>query len=237
MNAQNIFEKRDFTDSEKNKLLYNILFPEKSCDDKLYPIVLFLHGAGERGNDNEKSLTHIKELFLNAENKKNYPTFVIVPQCPEDERWVEVSWKLETHIKPEIASKSMNSTIQLLNYLIENFPIDKNRIYITGLSMGGFGTWDAICRYPDFFAAAIPICGGGDENTASQIVNIPIWAFHGDNDKAVNVSRSRNMINALRKAGGNPKYTEYKGVGHGSWINAYRETELLKWLFSNKKAN
>ena len=97
--------------------------------------------------------------------------------------------------------------------------------------MGGFGTWDAIARYPDKFAAAVPICGGGDENTAKLIAGIPIWAFHGADDQVVKVERSRNMMNAIKKEGGNPLYSEYKGVGHGSWIPAYKETELLKWLF------
>jgi len=235
MDTKNYFTKKTFTNTKNQKLLYNILIPEKSCSKEQYPLVLFLHGAGERGDDNETPILHIKKLFLDKENKKNFPAFVIVPQCPKEQRWVEVSWKLSKHKQPKQVSEPLGLTMELLKSLIEKYPIDTNRIYITGLSMGGFGVWDAISRYPNFFAAAIPICGGGDENNASKIVNTPIWAFHGDNDKAVNVSRTRNMINAIKKQGGNPKYNEYKGVGHGSWVKAYKEPQILKWLFSKKK--
>ncbi len=235
MDTQNYFTKKVFTNSKNQKLLYNILIPDKSCKKEQYPLVLFLHGAGERGSDNETPILHIKNLFLDKENKKNFPAFVIAPQCPKDQRWVEVSWKLKKHTQPMQVSKPLGLTMELIKSLIEKYPIDTNRIYITGLSMGGFGTWDAISRYPDYFAAAIPICGGGDENNASKIVNTPIWAFHGDNDKAVNVSRTRNMINAMKQQGGNPKYTEYKGVGHLSWVNAYKEPDILKWLFSKHR--
>ena len=235
MSNRNYFTKKKYTNSENQELLYNILLPEKSCEKEQYPLILFLHGAGERGNDNETPILHIKSLFLDTKNKKNFPAYVVVPQCPVGERWVEVSWRLDKHTQPKQVSKPLGLTMELLKSLIEKYPIDTNRIYITGLSMGGFGTWDAISRYPNFFAAAIPICGGGDENNASKIVNTPIWAFHGDNDKAVNVSRSRNMIKAIKKQEGNPKYTEYKGVGHGSWVNAYKEPDILKWLFSKKK--
>jgi predicted peptidase len=134
----------------------------------------------------------------------------------------------------EKASVPMNLTMDLLEKLIHKYPIDKKRIYVTGLSMGGFGAWDMICRYPGKFAAAIPICGGGDTGKAQLLVNTPIWAFHGSNDKVVKVILSRNMINAIKANGGNPKYTEYKGVGHDCWINAYKEKGLLEWLFGQK---
>lgn len=116
------------------------------------------------------------------------------------------------------------------------FPqIDPDRLYITGLSMGGFGTWDAIQRKPDLFAAAVPICGGGDVSKASHITKIPIWVFHGAEDNLVNPKWSRDMVEAIKRAGGNPKYTEYPGVGHHSWVPAYSDPELFEWLFSQKK--
>lgn len=235
INAQEKFEKKVFTESVHDSLLYNILLPKNYSDSinstKKYPLVIFLHGSGERGNDNEKQIIHIKNLFLNPINRKKYPAFVIAPQCPTEKRWLEKSWKLKTHTKPEKPSVSLATTIKLVDSLIKTFAIDTTRIYITGLSMGGFGTWDIIAHYPKKFAAAIPICGGGDEKTAKLLKDIPIWAFHGANDKVVSVNRSRNMINALQKAGGKPKYTEYPGVGHGSWVKAYKEKELLEWLF------
>ena len=232
--AQQTFQKKVYKASVGDSLLYNMLFPENfNCGNtKKYPLVLFLHGAGERGNDNEVQIIHIKNLFLNKANKEKYACFVIAPQCPKEKKWAEINWKRENSIMPQNQSISMEMTIGLIDSLTKIYPVDTKRIYITGLSMGGFGTWDAIARYPEKFAAAIPICGGGDANTATLIKDIPIWAFHGDIDKVVNVSQSRNMVDALKKAGGKPIYTEYKEVGHNSWVNAYKETNLLEWMFT-----
>src|SRR5207244_7702516 len=119
--------------------------------------------------------------------------------------------------------------------LQKEFSIDPKRLYITGLSMGGYGTWDLISRHPELFAAAAPICGGGDEDQAEKIAKLPIWIFHGAKDQAVPVERSRNMVTALKKAGGEPKYTEYPDVGHDSWVRAYKDPELFAWLFAQKK--
>jgi predicted peptidase len=243
--SQNLFEKKVYVKND-DTLPYNLLIPmdfensfndsrEKVLEEKKYPLVLFLHGAGERGTDNEKQIIHIEKLFSNPENRERFQTFVVAPQCPEGKRWVEVNWSAKSHSVPEEPSWAMNNTILLLKKLVESYPVDTTRIYVTGLSMGGYGTWDIISRYPDKFAAAIAICGGGDEKMASKIKNIPVWAFHGSNDKVVPVSRSRNMVSAIKQAGGNPKYTEYKGVGHGSWIKAYNEKNLLDWLFEQKK--
>ncbi len=244
INAQNtvLFKKKVYINQEGEVLLYRILEPlvkyeECSKHEKKYPLVLFLHGAGERGDDNEKQLIHGTGLFTKEYNRVNFPCFLIAPQCPEEKRWVEVSWKLAKHTMPKESSETMKLTTDLINQLIKKYPIDTSRIYITGLSMGGFGTWDLICRYPDKFAAAIPVCGGGDEQKAELIKSIPIWAFHGKKDKLVNVSRSRNMINTIKASGGNPKYTEYPTLGHLCWDSAYSEKELLKWMFSQSLKN
>lgn len=244
VNAQAVFEKEIFVNQE-DTLPYNILKPEgysislqdgqeKILDERTFPLVLFLHGAGERGIDNEKQIIHINKLFLDSANMSNYPAFVIAPQCPENKRWVEVDWSAKSHIIPLEPSWAMKNVMKLIDSLIELYPIDTTRIYVTGVSMGGYGTWDIISRDPEKFAAAIPICGGADENMAAKIKNIPVWVFHGSNDKVVPVSRARNMVNAIRQAGGHPKYTEYKGVGHGSWVKAYKEKDLLRWLFDQK---
>jgi predicted peptidase len=129
----------------------------------------------------------------------------------------------------------MALTFELLDDFIASYSIDESRIYAMGVSMGGFGTWDIIARKPDLFAAAAPICGGGDEATAPSIAHIPIWTFHGDKDDAVKVERSRNMVAALKSAGGNPRYTEYPGVGHDAWTPALNDLELFSWLFSQRK--
>lgn len=237
--AQGTFQKKVFHASETDSLPYNILlanhFGTNKDSTKKYPLILFLHGAGERGNDNDKQIIHIRELFLDSGNRKNYNTFVIAPQCPNEKKWVAIDWSLKKNDMPDEPSEPMRFTMVLIDSLIAFYPIDTNRIYITGLSMGGFGTWDAIARYPNKFAAATPICGGGDEKTAKTIKDIPIWAFHGSADPVVPPDRSRNMINAIRADGGKPIYTEYKGVGHGSWFKAYKEPALLKWLFAQSK--
>ena len=139
------------------------------------------------------------------------------------------------HVQPKEPSEPMRLVLELIDAVRKDYPVDPKRIYITGLSMGGFGTWDVLARRPDLFAAAVPICGGADETTAPTMATIPIWAFHGAKDPAVKVSRTRNMIEALKKAGGEPKYTEYPDVGHNSWVPAFKDPEMMKWLFAQKK--
>lgn len=229
-----LYKKKEFINNSGDTLLYRMLEPGPDCLKK-YPLVIFLHGAGERGNDNEKQLVHGTKLFSGKQNMIDFPCFVIAPQCPENKRWVEVSWSLPKHDMPVMISEPLGLTMELINQMILKYPIDTNRIYITGLSMGGFGTWDLISRYPEKFAAAIPICGGGDEKQAKNMVDIPIRAFHGTKDKVVQVARSRNMINAIKKEGGNPLYTEYPTLGHLCWNKAYSEPGLLKWMFSQTK--
>jgi predicted peptidase len=216
-------------------LLYRFLQPENRDNSKKYPLVIFLHGAGERGNDNEAQLFHGSGLF--TENSKEYPCFALFPQCPKDKKWVEVDWSADSHQMPSESSDLLKSLMELTEQLKNTYAIDNDRIYIMGLSMGGFGTWELISRFPDKFAAAVPICGGGDENMASGMVDVPIWAFHGDRDRIVKTIRTRNMINAIKSSGGNAKYTEYKDTGHLCWSKAFAETELLSWLFSHSLKN
>jgi len=136
---------------------------------------------------------------------------------------------------PEKPSRSLAATVKAAEALEREFSIDSKRLYITGLSMGGYGTWDALSRWPEKFAAAVPICGGGDPAYARRMKDVPIWAFHGDEDKAVKVQRSREMIEALKAAGATPKYTEYAGVGHDSWTRTYSDPALFKWLFAQSR--
>ena len=132
-------------------------------------------------------------------------------------------------------SKTMELVIALINKMIKDSPIDKNRIYITGLSMGGFGTFDAIARYPDLFAAAVPVCGGGDISKAESIKRIPIWIFHGAEDPAVDSQFSLDMVQALTKVGAHPGFTQYPESGHFSWLAAYSDPLMMEWLFRQHK--
>lgn len=227
------FEARTQQGADGSKLLYRLLKPaDASTPGVKHPLLIFLHGAGERGDDNQAQLTWGKQFMLDA--ARQYGCFVVVPQCPNGKKWVEVDWGKPTHLMPEGASESMKLVLEAVAGLQKEFSIDADRLYVMGLSMGGYGTWDTIERYPDMFAAAVPICGGGDETAAGRI-KTPVWAFHGDKDPAVPVVRTRNMIAAIKAAGGEPKYTEYPGRGHDSWIPAMGDPELSKWLFAQKR--
>lgn len=224
-----------FQDTAGRKLPYRILAPAKLNPAAKYPLVIFLHGAGERGTDNQKQLVHGMNSFATDEIMARYPAFVVAPQCPEGKRWVEVDWTLDSHQMPAQPSEPLTGMFELVETLIKTRPIDTKRIYITGLSMGAFGVWDAVQRRPELFAAAAPVCGGGDPILAKQIHFVPVWAFHGDEDQTVKVNRSREMIEALKNVGEEPKYTEYKGVGHDSWTRTYKDPALYEWLFAQRK--
>ncbi len=232
---RSLLEKRAFADAQGAKLPYRLLKPERIEAGAKYPLVVFLHGAGERGYDNDAQLIHGVREFATPEQRKKYPCFLIAPQCPNGKRWVEVDWSSKSHRLPKEPSEPLRLTLELVESLATELPIDAKRVYITGLSMGGYGVWDALVRKPELFAAAVSVCGGGDIETAERIKDIPVWLFHGDQDGAVPVSRSRDMVAALRKAGAHPKYTEYPGVGHNSWDAAYKDNDMHAWLFAQKR--
>jgi len=220
--------------TEDSQLLYRLLLPKFVDSNNKYPLVLSMHGAGERGTDNEAQLKYITELFLDETNREKYPCFVLAPQCPPDPVWWSyTSWT--DPVLPENPSKEISMLKSLINELLQKYPIDDSRIYVTGISMGGCATYDLIMRYPEKFAAAIPICGWGDTSKVKVINDIPLWIFHGADDDIVKVSHSRKMYHALHEAKANVKYTEYPGINHDSWLKAYRDPELLEWLFLQKK--
>jgi len=218
-------------------LNYRLLKPAgyRAGGDRKYPLVVFMHGAGERGSDNKAQLIHGMRDFASDAIMKKYPAFVLAPQVPTGQQWVNTPWTAKSHTMAGQPSMSMKLTRQLINELRKEYRIDTSRIYVTGLSMGGFGAWEAACRWPEVFAACAPICGGGDTAQAATMKDVPVWAFHGDADNAVAVSRSRDMIAALKAAGAAPKYTEYKGVGHNSWSRTYANADFYEWLFAQKK--
>ena len=233
--ADDDFETRVFQGKASQTLPYRLLKPQNYDPQKSYPLVLFLHGAGERGEDNKAQLLHVVGVFASKENRERFPCFVVAPQCPEGKRWVEVDWAAKSHTQPEEPSVPMALTVELVKQLSKEFHIDPQRQYVIGLSMGGYGTWDILTRHPDMFAAGVPICGGADENTAPRIAKLPIWVFHGEVDSVVPTIRSKNMIAALERAGGKPRYTEYPKCDHNSWTPAIQEPDLLPWLFAQKR--
>ena len=224
---------RIYTNDKEETLPYRIYIPEKMPQAPI-PLVIFLHGAGERGTDNKVQVVHaVRDLITYSLNNK--PMIIIAPQCPKNKKWVEVDWSKLSHTMPKESSYAMRLSLELIEKLCKEFPINRNRLYITGLSMGGYGVWDIIQRHPRMFAAAMPVCGGGDTAGASLFKDLPIWVFHGDNDGAVPVTRSRNIVEALKKCGSKVKYTEYPGVGHNCWTQTYANKNVLKWFFSQKR--
>lgn len=225
------FEKEQFI-SGNDTLPYRLLYPQGYNPAKKYPLLLFLHGAGSWGNDNEKPLKSLPAIFLDSLNRKKYACFVLVPQCTKAEPWVKFPGFPNSIATPDTPTTSTKLTLVLLHRLIKELPIQQQQIYITGLSLGGEGVFDFLSRAPALFAAAIPICGIADTAKAPLYKKVPLWAFHGDEDTVNEVKYTRMLIAALKKAGGRPRYTEYKGVKHNSWVNAYAEPHLLEWLFA-----
>ncbi len=216
------FLERTYKDADGNEAKY-VLFVPYSYSNKAkkpYPLILFLHGSGQTGTDGRKQATG--GLGLVVKNSEiNFPFFVLFPQSQNR------TWQADS----EDAKRAMD----ILAEVEKEYKIDSKRIYLTGLSMGGFGTWSLAIAHPDKWAAIVPICGRGDTSKAEVIKNLPCWCFHGSDDHTVPVEGSREMIAAITKAGGKPKYTEYPGVGHNSWDRAYGTPELFRWLLTQHK--
>lgn len=238
--APGVWNKRVLTDATGKLpagLPYRLWVPKDYDAKQKYPLVVYLHGAGERGTDNEKHIAKNGAPTLVNELQVKQQCFVLAPQVPDGKRWVEVNWgEKEPHKMPVEPSEPMRLLLQVLDELPTEFSLDDKRFYLTGLSMGGFGTWDLLVRRPQLFAAAIAICGGADNATAPLIKHIPVWAFHGDADNVVFVGRTRGMVEAMKAAGADIKYTEYPGVGHNSWDKAYAEAGLFDWLLAQHKS-
>tara|TARA_B100000767_G_scaffold110750_1_gene105964 strand:- start:460 stop:1230 length:771 start_codon:yes stop_codon:yes gene_type:complete len=233
-----LYEKEIFV-FENDTLNYRILKPLNYDPQGIYPVHLFLHGAGERGNDNIAQLTHGGELFLKKENREKYNSWVIFPQCPKNDRWPNLksdAWDKKFKNKISKPNKSLKLVIRLMDQFIEKKQVDKQRVYVSGLSMGGMGTFEILYRRPNMFAAATPICGNSSEKLAYLYANkVQLWIFHGSVDKVVSPKHSLNMVNAIKKSGGNPKFSLYENIGHASWGNAFAEKNYLKWIHSKTK--
>ncbi|MGD1839824.1 MAG: dienelactone hydrolase family protein [Thermonemataceae bacterium] len=230
------FEQHTFTSHRGFQLSYRLMPPLQVDTSRRYPLVLGLHGAGSRGESNEKILKHLSPIFLADTNRSKYPCYVLIPQCPKDQQWVTVPWTAASHTLPQQPSEPLAASLALLDSLTKVYPIDTTRLYLIGFSMGGFGVWDAAMRFPYKFAAAIPICGGGDETAAHRIQHLPMWVFHGMLDKTVQPLRSIHMVEKLKQLGGKPRYTWYPTVAHTAWKQAFKEPDLLPWLFRQKNS-
>lgn len=234
------FLKKQFTTRGGYLLNYRILYPRDYNPSHKYPLILFLHGAGERGSDNEMQLVHGGDMFASYENQNKYPAIIIAPQCPEKRTWSEYkglnAGKDGKRFYPRNPSvtKEMSAVKELIDGFIADGKVDTRRIYVTGLSMGGMGTFDMVARYPGFFAAAAPICGGANiERLESFRGKTAFSIYHGASDSVVDVKFSRDAYEALKRAGAEVRYKEYPGVDHNSWNNAFAEPDYLSWMFKH----
>ena len=234
------YDKGSFAD-KKDTLSYRILFPDDFNPKARYPVLFFLHGRGERGNDNQKQLTNGGSLFLKPEVRSKFPAIVIFPQCPENDYWANVDITTDsagkrtfTFQKGGKATKAMSALIGMIDNILEKPYINHEQVYIGGLSMGGMGTYEVLRRKPKTFAAAIAICGGDNIANVNKYRNVPLWIFHGGKDDTVNPAFSIAIANQLKIIGKEVKFSYYPDANHNSWDSAFAEPELLNWLFSHR---
>ena len=225
--------------SDKDSLPYRLLLPKNFDNDKKYPLIIFLHGAGERGNDNELQLVHGKDLFINMNKNNTFPSIVVFPQCSKNSYWANVSRinNSFSFLGDPTENKSLKLVEGMINELQSDFKINSNQIYVGGLSMGGMGTFELVYRNPDMFAAAFAICGGANPKIGEKISKTNWRIYHGDKDFVVPVKLSIDMYNSIKSFNKNVYLKIYPNVNHNSWDNVFREPDLFKWLFSNSKAN
>ena len=242
--AKTVTEPLAHTNAAGQVLNYRWHAPTKLEPGKRYPLVVFLHGAGERGTENVRQMIHGVPQILEYSERAKEPLFLVAGQVsnarhatdPAGRKWVQVPWDGKTQPMPAEPSVAMGALIDLIGKLRQNPAVDTSRIYVTGLSMGGYGTWDLIMRRPQWFAAAMPLCGGADDAKVACVKDMPIWVFHGSNDTCVMPERADNAVAALKKAGAKKvKLTMYPGIGHDCWTPTYASDEILGWLFSQRK--
>lgn len=224
-------------DTDTYPIPYRLWQPELDAEAGAtkYPLVIALHGAGLRGDDNAFKMPEIDLLTSDAVQTK-HPAFVLVPQCPAEQKWVNTDWTLGAYSIEEIPlSSRLQAVMQMLERILKEQPIDRTRIYIIGHSMGGYGTWDLVTRNPQLFAAAIPICGGGDPAQAEKIKHVALRTFHGSLDETVPPHATHAMVDAVKKVGGNIQHTEYPNVAHNSWGPACQEPDLMDWFFAQQR--
>ncbi|TCD07040.1 phospholipase [Pedobacter frigidisoli] len=243
LNAQDLkkYDRGSFIKG-KDSIYYRVLFPENFNPAEKYPIVFFLHGSGERGNDNEKQLAHGGKLFLKADVRKNFPAIVVFPQCPENDFWANINITNDEKGKRKISfveggkpTKIMHAVQGMVKDFLKKPFVNKEQVYIGGLSMGGMGTYELLRRQRKTFAAAFAICGGDNTNNIKKYQTIPLWIFQGAKDDIVDPAFSMAIAERLKTVGDEVKFTLYPNANHNSWDSAFAEPELLPWLFSHNK--
>lgn len=222
------------TEDGQNSYDYRLMRPDERAGEGPHPLLVFLHGAGERGSDNEKNLTYLPRWMASKGHRRKHACYLLAVQCPEDEAWAPYDEKDKWALASGELTNAMKAVLVAIEEVVARENVDHARIYLTGLSMGGFGSWSLAAHQPERFAAVVPICGGGDVAAAERIKGVPIWAFHGLEDRAVPEAQSRQMIEAIRAAGGVARYSALEGVHHDSWTHAYKEAGAIEWMFEQR---
>jgi predicted peptidase len=235
------FQARSYKVSAAKSIPYRLFVPKNYSAGKKYPVMLALHGGGERGNNNTSQLLHVFTNFWADDSiQKDNPCFVVAPQCPLNEVWVASATFGNYDFTKTPITDNLQAAMNILDSLEKEFSIDRDREYVSGMSLGGAGTWYSITKFPDRFAAAVPVCGGGDPNQAKVLDRVPIWTFHEVDDPTVPVHYTQDLVKAIRAVGGkNLTYTEYPasmGFGHESWKPAAKDPALHRWVFQQVRA-
>ena len=226
------FLARTFRGADGTTMPYRLFLPADTATGPL-PLVVYLHGGGGAGTDNLRQISggnvHGTRVWIAPELQARHPAFVLAPQLPDPEQW--------SAPESDEPARYAALVVQLIERLLRDHAIDPDRVYLTGQSRGGRGTWDLATKRPDLFAAAVPLCGEGTPSRADALRHLPVWAFHGADDPVIPVTGSREMVDALRAIGAPVRYTEYPGVGHNVWTRAYLEPELPEWLFARRRGH
>ncbi len=227
-----------YTNAAGESLPYRLFLPKDYDAAKKYPLVLVLHGAGQRGDENRKQLASYAAGWIDDAVQSKHPCILLLPQCPTGKKWADADWGKGSYSFSAVPiTEPMKLAKEILDQVLREKSVDLNRVYVMGVSMGGYGAWSFVTRYPEVVAAAVPVCGAGDPTMAATLKDLPIWAFHGDKDNIVPPSGSQDMVDAITKAGGTKiKLTMYPGMDHGSFLIAWRDPALVEWLFSQSKA-
>jgi len=233
MFTETFVEKKAMFGTEERKYLFHM--PEHYDETKKYPVVLFLHGAGERGDDNEAQLRIGVGTALEDENSPLHESFIIAPQVPLEKLWVDTPWNVGNYLVDEREETPyLAGAVEIVRETLKNYPTDSSKVFVMGISMGGYGSWDALARHPELFCGGFICCGGADLTKAHIFKDKPIFTYHGSADDVVPCFGTQNVVKAIKEAGGDKMtYREYEGMNHWTWDRAYAEYNDINALFAN----
>lgn len=231
--AERITEPKVWTSTDGQTLPYRLHVPAKPEAGRKYPLMIHMHGAGSIGKDNAKQLINGGSDFLYWMTRHGEECVFLAPQSPG--RWVGVSWNTKEYRMRETPTSYLRMAMEIVEDAMKRYPVDRSRVYVMGISMGGYATWELLQRRPEWFAGALPCCGGGDVTLAERMKDVAIWAFHGEVDSVVPVCRSRSMVEALKRVGGNITYREYPKTNHNAWTPTFTDDTVFDWLWKQKR--